>query len=345
MRPSPSRRLSRVLGGGAFLATAIVAGAAAATPAAKLTYVRDAAAARCPDEGELRRAVAARLGYDPFFPWARSTVVAEISRGRTGFRGRVIILDERGLSRGERAIDATSDDCGEVMRALALAISIAVDDLDLDPVPPAPNPATPPATASPPAPEPAPAPEPSRPSPSEADRALPPPPPRPTRAPFGFAASFSSSLSAGLAPSAAVGATIAVERRLGVLSIGLEARADLPASAAASTGGRVRSEVFLGSVVPCLHVLRPFFGCAFFSAGAFDAAGVGIAVSRNPVAPFAAAGLRLGVEVPLGRRVFLLGRADGLVPLTRPTVQIDRRAVFTPAPVTPSVGFGAGVYF
>jgi hypothetical protein len=32
----------------------------------------------CPDEPALRKAVAARVGYDPFFPWAEQTVVVQI---------------------------------------------------------------------------------------------------------------------------------------------------------------------------------------------------------------------------------------------------------------------------
>jgi hypothetical protein len=55
--------------------TARVAGA---TPQARLVYSRGTGAEDCADEHALRRAVAARIGYDPFFPWAPKTVVASM---------------------------------------------------------------------------------------------------------------------------------------------------------------------------------------------------------------------------------------------------------------------------
>jgi hypothetical protein len=73
-----------------------------ASPSAKLTYARSSGAERCPDEADLRKAVAARLGYHPFFPSASTTVVAEITRAGRGFHGHVKILDEDGVVRGER---------------------------------------------------------------------------------------------------------------------------------------------------------------------------------------------------------------------------------------------------
>jgi hypothetical protein len=52
---------------------------AEASPAAHLVYVRDPTASVCPDEESLRQAVRRRVGYDPFFPWAKTTVVVEIT--------------------------------------------------------------------------------------------------------------------------------------------------------------------------------------------------------------------------------------------------------------------------
>lgn len=117
-------------------ALAAVAAPAGATPSAKLTYVRGPGAEACPDESELRRAVAARLGYDPFFPTAPQAIVAQIHArarpdGRRGYRGDVQIVNEHGIVRGERALETKSEDCAEMVRALALGISIAVDDLDV----------------------------------------------------------------------------------------------------------------------------------------------------------------------------------------------------------------------
>src|SRR4051794_27128190 len=79
---------------------------ARATPSAKLVYVRGSGATTCPDETELRRAVATRLGYDPFFPAASKTVIAQVSRAGTvtGYHGRVQIVGDDGNIRGEREL-------------------------------------------------------------------------------------------------------------------------------------------------------------------------------------------------------------------------------------------------
>lgn len=57
-----------------------IAREASASPSARLLYVRNVGAEGCPDESALRKSVAARLGYDPFFPWATTTVLATIDR-------------------------------------------------------------------------------------------------------------------------------------------------------------------------------------------------------------------------------------------------------------------------
>jgi hypothetical protein len=50
----------------AFLAISGVRSMAWAAPTAKLSYVRGEGAEACADEADLKKAVAARLGYDPF---------------------------------------------------------------------------------------------------------------------------------------------------------------------------------------------------------------------------------------------------------------------------------------
>ncbi|MGH7440137.1 MAG: hypothetical protein ACRENE_30975, partial [Polyangiaceae bacterium] len=72
--------IRRWLVGSALLTAVLVCRTAGATPSARLVYSRTTEASSCPDEAELRKAVATRLGYDPFFSWARQTVVVQISR-------------------------------------------------------------------------------------------------------------------------------------------------------------------------------------------------------------------------------------------------------------------------
>src|SRR5262245_48766612 len=94
---------------------------ARATPTSRLTYVRGPGAEGCPDEGELRRAVAERLGYDPFFPTAGRTIVAQVTHGAAGYGGELKITDAAGVSLGERVLPTKTRDCGEIVKSLALA--------------------------------------------------------------------------------------------------------------------------------------------------------------------------------------------------------------------------------
>ena len=78
-------------------------------------YVRDQGATRCADEGELRAAVAARVGYDLFFPWARKTVVVQVERAKpSGYRGLVQIKKSAAHARNFSQCDSLliGDRCG-----------------------------------------------------------------------------------------------------------------------------------------------------------------------------------------------------------------------------------------
>src|SRR5204863_2165770 len=114
-----------------FALSTLLATPARGAPSARLTYVRAVGAEQCVDEEGLRRAVAARLGYDPFFPWARVTVVAHVRKDVGAYRAEVTLVDEAGVSRGKREITSPGDDCAPLGAALALTISIALDPLSL----------------------------------------------------------------------------------------------------------------------------------------------------------------------------------------------------------------------
>jgi len=314
-----SRGKTRALGVGAVLAS-IIAAHAHASPSAKLTYVRGLGAEACPDEEELRRAVAARLGYDPFFPAASKTVVAEIRAARGGFRAEVKIIDAQGILRGQRTLETSSADCAEMVRALALGISIAIDDLDLEPTPtPAPSP-TPTPTPTP-APTPAPSPTPT-PAPS-----VDAPPSEPPRTSPRIEAIAGAHGTFGLAPALAGGVTLGVGLVWPRTSLRLEGTADLPASASIDTGGRVSSSFVVGSLVPCLHGAVPF-ACATLSLGSFRGEGLGIASPHADSAFFATAGVRGGGILALGDTFALVPHADVIIPLMRHRIDVNGRAVF-----------------
>jgi len=123
----PRRTSCRALFGAAALAVVCVSRASFAFPTSRLTYARGSGAEACPDETAVRQAVAARLGYDPFFPSAEKTIVARIVRTKDELRATVELVDEHGLMRGVRELKASAGQCGELVATMALAISIAID--------------------------------------------------------------------------------------------------------------------------------------------------------------------------------------------------------------------------
>ncbi len=322
------------------LAIALAASPAMGAPSARLTYVREPGADACPDEEGLRRAVAARLGYDPFFVWAKVTVVALVRREPGAYRADVTLVDERGVSRGMRAIRSEGDDCAPLIGSLALTISLALDPLSLAGRPPAveastaPPPAPP--AAAPPAPVPAQPPprvEPAAP-PANAPVAAARPPRWRGWVGLGVLGAY------GATPGFAFGGLVRGKIETGRLSLGLEASIDAPTSATAATGGRVKAWLAQATLLGCGRV-SIFVGCGFVTAGPLVTSGVDLAAPRAATVPYGAFGPRIGVEWPLGARFRLEGFAQVALTLEPRALQIDGMDAFRQSVATPSVGAGA----
>ena len=72
--------------------------------------------------------MAAQIGYDPFFAWAKQTVVVLVARGRGGFTAHVELVDAQGdCTRLARHLVGRPELRAELFDAAALAISIALD--------------------------------------------------------------------------------------------------------------------------------------------------------------------------------------------------------------------------
>ena len=87
-----------------FVSEAISAARNSGIPSggAGLVYLRGPGAEQCPGEAAIRGAVSSRLGYDPFFAWARDTLFTEIDRSGDAFRAVVKLVDANNLQRGAR---------------------------------------------------------------------------------------------------------------------------------------------------------------------------------------------------------------------------------------------------
>jgi hypothetical protein len=101
--------------------------AAAPGDATRLEYARSDHAQGCPDRDALKSAVVKRLGYDPFFPAARQSIVVEVTDAEQGLRARMRLVDEHGIIVGSRELSDKLGNCEELVASLALAISIALD--------------------------------------------------------------------------------------------------------------------------------------------------------------------------------------------------------------------------
>jgi hypothetical protein len=313
-----------------------------AAPSARLVYARDTSASSCPDESALRKAVAVRFGYDPFFAWAKKTVVVLVSRDRGAYSARVEIIDAEGIARGARQISSDDESCSELFDAAALAISIALDASMAD-APPAPP--TPPARPAPSPPPP---------------RAEPPPPPIVTPAPPSTPEDRRPALrgsvplalgleglgvSSGLSPRPALGAAVFAELSpFDALSLGLELQGDRSLDASASPGVAVKTSLFAVNLVPCFRwgALR---ACGLAELGWLQASATGLQASGSEGTFVSAGGARLGVEWPVGAALFVRAHADGVVVMNQATLDVDYRPFWQTNHLAGALALGAGFRF
>jgi hypothetical protein len=314
----------------ALSAVLLSASVVRATPTSKLAYVRGPGAEGCPGEAELRSAVARRIGYDPFFPQADRTVVAQVERTTSGFTALVRIVDGGGNLLGERSLTPLSS-CSELVQNLALTISVAIDDLDAATAPPPPSEPEP----TPPA-EPAPAPA------ATPSRALPAPPPRERPRPLHLRVAVGAVGGLASAPTASIGIAPAVALRGSWWQIGAEGRFDAPSSADLPGGGTFSTTLLLGSIVPCVHSAGSFaaYGCAMVAAGSFRGASDRVAQPGASSALYGAVGARLGTEIVLAGRLGAYLQLDGAVPTARHHLELGGSTVYTLPPAWVALGLG-----
>ena len=289
------------------------AATASAFPSARLVYVRGQGAESCPAEIELRLSVAHRLGYDPFNTGSRRTIMAVVEESGERLTARMELVDEQGVSQGERRLEAARNHCDDLIRALALSMSIAIDPERTEPAQPSELAASSSATPSG-SPRTDTSSE-ARPKSNEASD--------PT---LFWRFGLGGQAAIGVAPSPAAGLLVVGSGRRGDLSLGLEFRLDAPASRAVEGGAEVESRLIAGALVPCFHY-DPGLLCAVGTLGAVEATS-DAAASREDSALYAAAGLRVGTEWRLSAPLALRTHADLLANLTRSILELDGASVW-----------------
>ncbi|WP_437585756.1 hypothetical protein [Sorangium sp. So ce1000] len=349
-----------------------VARAQDAPRGARLSYTRGPGTEGCPEEASLRQIVASQLaGVDPFVGDGARLIEVVVQRKGTAFQGEIVLHDRDGRELGRAEL--SSPICGVLAQQIGLSLSIfmrpflpprpapggAPTPPSGPPPPTAPEDAAPPVSpgapsnaASPPpapgkaapsvspdAPPEAPASEPPHPVAAPA-RPVPRPGPPPERPRLQLGAGVL--LGAGVAPSVAVGFSGFAGARWERFSLSLEARGDLPIDAEPYRGRIVGVSGVSGSLVPCGHA-DWFFGCALATAGGVwhvrDSTG------RERAVPYAALGLRAGLEVPLSARLAGQLTGDLLLNTLRPLFRVSDGAGWKAALVSEAMALRLVAFF
>lgn len=310
---------------------AIAAEGAKGHASVRLIYDVDRAVDDCPSEREIRDAIAARLGYDPFtVDRAPRDLVLRVTRNDKVLDGS---LEVRGDNPGRRSIDSPAGDCRELGFALATAAAIMLDPESLSrPPPEEPRPEPPPEAPSAPAAGLA----------SSRSREALNAPSEPSE-PWRPIAALQPELLVGELPAPTFGAAVAVGARRRGLSLSIEGAATLRASDDLQVG-TVTASMITGGLLPCVH-LSYVFACVSARIGALSAEGSRVTDVLSATKLYAGVGPRLGIEVPLGANLSVRAHADGVIPITHVHLELDTRNVWATPTVTARVGLGVAWYF
>ncbi|HEY8942978.1 MAG TPA: hypothetical protein VIM73_01900 [Polyangiaceae bacterium] len=341
------RRLLRDVRAASPICVLLWASPATASPTARLEYSRGPGAETCPDQQAVTDAVAQRLGYDPFVTGEGPTLRAHVERSGERFVGVLVLDGSSNEPRAERRLESTNS-CAELISALALSMSIVIDperaasssQVESEPQKGATGEQASPAD-TPPA--------------SRAVRTAPRPVKRaeeqPARVPqpaaadqdvdsWTLRAGVGGHLSFGAEPSITPGASAMVGARLGKFSIAIEGRYDAPADAALPSGGQLEIRMLGLELVPCAHK-PPFMACAVGLIGSMRAESLGVPDGDSDTQVFAAAGVRAGLELPLGAGIALRAYGDALGSARPLSARRNGASVWDTPLLTAAVSVGA----
>ncbi len=317
---------------GATLGFTLGTRVAVASPSARLAYARGAGSEICPDEAALRAAIAKRVGYDPFFPWATQTVIVQIENRGRGFVARVQVLDANGVVHGERTLPPQAE-CTEAVAAAALSVSLALSESS--PTAEAGAAAAPEAqsgadeTPEPPVvvqaaalergPAAAAEPDTARRAVARGQRLL-------------GIVWLGAGASVGASPALGFALAFGAGLRFKPFEFGIEARYDAPSSASITPRAELTTETFSVGVVPCA-MYRWAFGCLGFAMGRLGTETRGITSPRNDAALVGFGSARAGVQLAVTIRLAMRLHLEGRILLNPPEVAIAGERVYRASPV------------
>lgn len=276
----------------------------------------------CPNRERLVRAVAARLGANPFTDEANEAVSVRVHRAGDSLSAQVVRSGPEG-ERGRRDLTSPTLDCTELFRALELAVAIAIDPRAGLARPSAPSlpPASPPSS-----PIQAPA---ESPLPPEAVQAL---PQTPTHVHLGLGPSGSL----GSGPTATLGLVLIAGLQHGSFELGLGGRVELPSQLGLSPGN-IRTQAVVGNLSVCLAVLF-LRACALGEAGALRVTSEGLTPAVQQTAVLAGLGGRVAAHFQPWEYLAVRPFLDVTATLARTSVRADGAVVWTTPPAMGTLG-------
>jgi hypothetical protein len=320
------RLASAILG---FFALVAAPRIASASPSARLAYARGRGAEACPDETVLRAAVAKRVGYDPFFPFASQTVIVQVEVRPQGFVARVQVVDAKGVVHGERSLPLQKD-CDEAVAAAALSVSLALGDASgaEEEPPPKADLADAAADRASPAPPPEPLPPLLVPAPTHEKPSAPPGEQRRLRG----VAWLGAGGSLGASPAAALALALGGGVRLRPFELGVEGHYDAPSTKAVSPRAELSSETVSVGMVGCF-TYRMAFGCVGAALGRLATETSGITSPRADSALVAFASARVGAALSITDGLLVRFYLEGRGLLNPPEVDIAGQSVYRMSPI------------
>jgi hypothetical protein len=314
----------------------------------------------CPGETEVRKKIGQQLGYDPFVADANDQVTFQIeSRDEKGhpraaeLRGRVVWTDRAGNGKGERRFSSRDGDCAQLSRDMAFAAAVQIQLLATGETTAAPVTATP----TTPAPAPHPTAQPGEPDDDDpASAAAParrveplakaaPPAPEPTPpAHRSLLVGGGSSMAWGLTPEASVAGRVFAAVLSAPWVVALGGEATLLTTTRDSDGAGFSARAILVTAAGCYHASY-LLACGVGKLGQMHVQGTGVDAPRSPTSLLAQAGPRLALLWPLGDHFFVLGLAEGLVAIDRPTVLVNYVEVWTASRFAALAGVDVGLRF
>lgn len=327
------RRASWLVAGTLAGVCALLLGPAHAEPTplpVRLDITRGPGTERCPRDSIFADSAASETSVNPFGPEGRGRVAVTLRRVGRLYQATAELFDDKGASVWTLPLPPIRD-CFTLLDGLGFAVALKLEPPHApDPVVPVPPVAPAPPVVPPPS-----APHREAPAPPVVAAPVSPPTtraPSPTRRPA-VPVGVAAVLGFGGEPGPAGGVAIDVGVRWPLVSLAAEGRGDFSSGAS-----RVSAWRGGGALVPCGH-WGVVFGCAVASLGQLHAQGT--AQHPLPATLFeAAAGGRLGVELPFGKILAVRLSAEALGRLQRASLVINQATQWALPPSSETLAVG-----